>query len=378
MSLTVELLTNVEHLSDEHVCLWNHFARNPLQRWEWLGSWWEAYKTQYDLCILAIKRQNQIIGFAPWCLESRIAAGRTIQFLGAGKACTDHLSLLVAAEDVDDVCTAIAKWLIHAGGPNPSDVPRQCVWDSIELIGVDQSDDAVNRLVCAMGEVGLEVQQSEGMGCYAIDLPETWDEYINLRSKSGRREVRQSIKSIDDGTIVVDRIRDHQRLNEFWDVFVNLHQRRRHAEGTTGCFDHPPFGTFLRTAASRLLNSGLLEFFVASVDGVPVATQFAISDAESWYFYQSGMEPDAADLRPGLSMFCYAIRDSIQSGRKRFDMMRGDEPYKLRWRAELLPAQEVRVCSPRTAAQVRRQIYRAGVTFKGLLKTGLGMGQHQH
>jgi len=113
---------------------------------------------------------------------------------------------------------------------------------------------------------------------------------------------------------------------------------------------------------------------VASIDDVPVATQFAVADDDCWYFYQSGMNPDASHVRPGLSIFCHAIRDAIQSGRKRVDMMRGDESYKLRWRAELQPAQEVRVCSPRNIAQVRNQVYNAGVTFKNLVKS-IGVGQ---
>ena len=378
MTLSVELITSVDQLSREDIATWNDLARNPLQRWEWLGSWWHAYQDENTLNILSVKRQGEIIAFAPWCVERRVSTGRTIQFLGSGKACTDHLSLLVRRDATEEVCHAVANWLTEQIEPGKIDQPRASVWDSIELIGVDQTDAPINCLVESMEHVGLTVQRTEGMGCYAIELPETWDEYVRMRSKSGRREIRQSFKHIENGTLLIKRISDHQSLESFWDQFVSLHQRRRHASGTTGCFDHPPFDTFLRKAASELLTAGLLEFVVASVDGVPVAAQFAIADDNGWYFYQSGMEPDATDLRPGRSVLCYAIRETIRSGRKQFDMMRGDEPYKLRWRAELLPAQEVRVCSPRFAAQMRHQVYKAGVTFRNLVKSSFGIGQQQH
>ncbi len=373
MSLSVELIPLVEDISPEDVGTWNDLASNPFQRWEWLGSWWRAYQQQHMLHILKVKRDGETIAFAPWCVEKRVGMGRTLQFLGSGKACTDHLSLLVRPVDTQEVCDAIALWLVDVNAENQSAVPKRLIWDAIELIGVDKNDDPINCLVQSMQSRGLAVEQTDGMGCYVIDVPNQWEDYLGLRSKSGRREIRQSLKNVDDGTIVVRKIRAESELDEFWDQFVDLHQRRRHASGTTGCFDHPPFGQFLRGAASELLKSGLLELVVASIDDVPVATQFAVADDDCWYFYQSGMNPDASHVRPGLSIFCHAIRDAIQSGRKRVDMMRGDESYKLRWRAELQPAQEVRVCSPRNIAQVRNQVYNAGMTFKNLVKS-IGVG----
>lgn len=378
MSLSIELIDHVDQLSAEHLDRWNQLARTPLQRWEWLGSWWNAYQSRYNLYVLAVKRSDRLIAFAPWCMESRLGTGRTIQFLGSGKACTDHQSLLVDDSDVPEVCDAIAEWLGDAAIREMLSAAEIPIWDSIELIGVDASDKPINCLTESMRASGLEVDTREGQGCYVVDLPDRWDDYVQNRSKSGRREIRQSLQNIDNGAIIVERIEDREQLENSWDYFVALHQRRRHASGTTGCFDHPPFGVFLREAASKLLDAGLLQVLIASCDGVPVAAQFAVVDRDTLYYYQSGMEPDASELRPGLSLFAYAIRESINDGKKRFDMMRGDEPYKLRWRASLVPAQEVRVCSPRPAAQFRNQFYRVGVTVKNFVKSGLGIGQRCH
>lgn len=376
MGLSVELIPLVSKISQEDVNTWNDLASNPFQRWEWLGSWWRAYQRKHMLHILKVKREGETIAFAPWYLEKRVGTGRTLQFLGSGKACTDHLSLLVREVDTQEVCDTIAQWLVNVSAESQSAVPKGLVWDAIELIGVDQTDQPINCLVRSMQSQGLTVQQTEGEGCYVINVPDNWEDYIKMRSKSGRREIRQSLKNVENGTIKVRKIRDEAELDEFWGQFIDLHQRRRHTSGTTGCFDHPPFGLFLRGAASELLQAGLLELIVASIDDVPVATQFALVDNDCWYFYQSGMNPDASHVRPGLSVFCHAIRETIQSNRKRFDMLRGDEPYKLRWRAELQPAQEVRVCSPRNVAQVRNQVYNAGVTFKNLVKS-IGVGHQQ-
>lgn len=375
MAFTVDLVTSDDQLSSADIESWNALAANPMQRWEWLGSWWQAYGAGHDLYVLRVRRDDELIALAPWFLENRATTGRTIRFLGSGKACSDHLSLLVAPHDVEPACETLANWLVEAGRAAGPGWPRHMVWDAIEWIGVDRDDRPINCLTNGLKNLGLSVRQSEGLGCYVIGLPAAWDDYVQLRSKSGRREIRQSLKLIDDGTIAVRTVDSELELERAWDQFADLHQRRRHAAGTTGCFDHPPFGSFLRNAASRLLQANLLRLVIASADDVPVATQFALVDQEAWYFYQSGMAPEAASLRPGVGVFCHAIRETIRSGRKRFDMLRGDEAYKLRWRAELCPTQEVRACSPRAAARLRNQVYSAGIGVKNLIKTGMRIAQ---
>ncbi len=371
MKLDVERIDHASGLSQDDLDCWNDLARNPLQRWEWLGSWWDAFQGDNQLCVLKVLGDGVPVAFAPWFLSNRLGTGRTIEFLGSGKACSDHVSLIVSPKNSEHAADAIAKWLAQ------DESVSQCHWDSLEWIGVDSDDAPINQLVDSMKTQGLSVDRREGMGCYVIDLPATWDDYVRMRSKSGRREARQAVKNIDEGRIVVRRVQDEAGLDAVWDHFVRLHQLRREEAGTTACFDYPHFESFLRTAASRMLESGMLEFLVAESDGVPVAAQFSMVDENAWYYYQSGMAPDASDLRPGVSLFCHAIRQTIETGRNRFDMMRGDEPYKMRWRAELKASQEIRACSNRTASQIRNQVYKAGITFKNLVKSGFGIGQHQ-
>lgn len=377
MALSVQLITRVEDLSGDDIAHWNGLAANPFLRWEWLGTWAKTYCQSHSLYVLKVSRDETTVCFAPWFLEKRVTTGRTIQFLGSGKVCTDHLSLLVRPCDRDESCSSLANWLTEAISENTPDQSRESRWDSIEWIGVDENDESMNCLAGHLTQSGLSVDVADGLGCYSIPLPDQWDDYVKLRSKSGRREIRQSLKSIDSGIIEVTIIETESELESVWQDFVDLHQRRRKQEGTTGCFDHPPFGDFLREAASQLLAAGLLKLVIARSEGTPVAAQFALDDETGWYFYQSGMDPDASELRPGLSVFCHSIRSSILSGRKQFDMLRGDEPYKLRWRAVLQPAQEIRVCSPRASARLRNQAYNTGVLLKNLVKSGFGLAPTQ-
>ncbi|OYP36324.1 GNAT family N-acetyltransferase [Rhodopirellula sp. MGV] len=366
MTLRIELIDDLKKLSSEDIAQINRLAPHPFLCWEWMGSWLEAFAASYQPFVLIVREGNETVGVAPWCLERRTAGGRTIVFIGSGKACTDHLTLSVAPQHRHSVCETIAGWLAGSDG--------RTRWDMIELIGVDAVDETIAALAQSMQSVSLPFERTEGDPCYAVSLPSSWDEYIHLRSKSGRREIRQSLKSIDEGTISLVRIETTDELERYWPDFIALHQKRRDDAGTSNCFEYPHFEQFLRTAAARLLRSGHLQFLIAFAESKPICAHFAIADDHAWYFYQSGMDPEMSHLRPGLSVFCHAIRESIQSGRTVFDMMRGDEPYKLRWRAEPVATQQLRAFSPTGRAQVHKQVRQTGITFKNLVKHSLGVG----
>ncbi|WP_436717608.1 GNAT family N-acetyltransferase [Roseiconus lacunae] len=366
MPLRIELIDRSELLSDDVIEAINRLAPHPFQRFEWMGSWLEAFQSTASPFLLAVYQKDEIIGIAPWCLQRRAIGGRTIAFIGSGKACTDHLTISVGAGNKQRVTYAIARWLTAP--------EHQSLWDSLELVGVDLKDETINELATALNEAGLDVERESGAPCFAVPLPDSWDQYVQLRSKSGRREIRQSLRQIEDGTLKLDRIRTCEELGSHWHQFVALHQKRRDDAGTTNCFDYPGFDTFLKLAASRLLESGYLQFYLAYANDKPVCAHFAIADQDTWSFYQSGMDPDASAMRPGLSVFCHTIRESIESGRKTFDMMRGDEPYKLRWRAEEVATQVVRTYSRSGLAQIRKQVSKTGVTFKNIVKSGISLG----
>ena len=49
---------------------------------------------------------------------------------------------------------------------------------------------------------------------------------------------------------------------------------------------------------------------------------------DSVYLYNSGYDPRYSSLSVGLLSKVLLIKDSIQRGRKRFDFLKGSEPYK--------------------------------------------------
>jgi CelD/BcsL family acetyltransferase involved in cellulose biosynthesis len=65
------------------------------------------------------------------------------------------------------------------------------------------------------------------------------------------------------------------------------------------------------------------------------------------------------------------VRHAIDSSRKTYDLMRGDEPYKADWKAQPQATVKLRVTANRTAPHLRQGVWLAGATMKNWVKSGL-------
>jgi CelD/BcsL family acetyltransferase involved in cellulose biosynthesis len=64
-----------------------------------------------------------------------------------------------------------------------------------------------------------------------------------------------------------------------------------------------------------------------------LATGIHFETDDGILFYNAGIDPDARDLSPGVLMVYSYVARAIESGRRRIDLLRGDEPYKYDWGA---------------------------------------------
>ena len=119
---------------------WNRLAGDiPFRTWDWLATWWPYYELRNtELCVLAVENEaGDLVGLAPWFIESTALRGRVIQFLGSGEVCTDYVSLLSSPEREEEVAHAICDWFSGEGSAS---------WDVIKLSGAEANDPAIAAL----------------------------------------------------------------------------------------------------------------------------------------------------------------------------------------------------------------------------------------
>ncbi len=97
-------------------------------------------------------------------------------------------------------------------------------------------------------------------------------------------------------------------------------------------------GAFYRDALPRLARAGRAELKVLEVDGEPVAAMLFLRHRGAPAYYQSGWDPRAARLSPGVALLLDAVRSHGE-----VSLLRGAEPYKHAWATVDRPLITVRV-----------------------------------
>jgi len=332
---------------------WDALAADCVFRgWTWLNAWWRHYgagDARRDLSVILAFHDDSPTPAAifPAYLERTLVRGGVLQLLGDGETCSDHLGLLAAPSTRREAAAAIADWLMDFDD-----------WDLIDLVAIDAEDESTCALAAALEERDCAVATLAADRCWAIDLPRDWEEFLALQSKSHRKQLRQlerRVLSSDRAHWVL--VESADQFDDAWATLVELHQRRRQSLGQPGCFASPRWAAFHREAARALLDESRLRLSHLNLDGRPVAAEYHLAGNYATYAYQGGVDPDRLTEEPGqLSTLC-SIRRALAEGHRRFDFLRGDEPYKAHWRAQPHDAVRLQAAPPRGLAQWRHRTW---------------------
>ena len=338
---------------------WNRMAKHPLQRTEWLKSWWHEFGADHDLCVLVIlERNGDSIGYAPFYRSSETVRGNVLQFLGNGKACTDHASIICDESNVEACAFAIGEWLTETC--HGTDVMVDNEWHTIDLDGIDGDDKGMNIILNCLRNAGISSRLADDLPTYSIDLPESINAFKKTLSKNGKRMVNQQMRRIASSDFEVVCFDKPESIEANWNLFVTLHQKRRTEIGDEGCFQEDSFERFLRNASKDLAARDLCELSLVKYQGQPIGMQLCFLDSETTYYYQSGLDPEFREHQPGSMMIWHNIQQSIERGAKTYDMMRGDESYKARWKAKPKSAVRLQAFSPSAESQLRKYAHNLG------------------
>lgn len=363
---------------------WNALAAEvPFRSWDWLETWWRHYHPHTgqrgtpELCtvfVFALDRDGSLVGIAPWHVERSAAQGRVVRFLGSGPVCSEYLTVLTAgghegavartlAECLTGEQLSLADWLSEDGANS---------WDLVELTGVNPHDPSVQQLLKHLSDRGASVYHRPGEPCWRIDLPDTWDEYLAMLSKSHRKQVRRLERnSLANGNTQVRLATNADEVTFALDALIDMQSRRRAARSEATPFADPRFIGFLREVTQRMLAAGNLRLQWLEFAGRSIAVELHLVGNKVLYAYQGAIDPDALELEPGRLITIATLRQAIEQGYRAFDFLRGDEPYKLHWRAMPRETVDIRIVPRSVSAQVRHGARVAGESMKQWIKNGL-------
>lgn len=354
-------------------------ARNPwatpFSSWAFQRAWWDAYgASAHDQTLIVTATSGaaggveagDTVAIVPLMhrhevepgdvdTASRIRHGEAAQltpvaatakavFFGASYH-ADYATILAAPADLAAVAEAIAD---HLAGSDPSDPEHPEPWDAIDLRRLRCGDPAADVLAAAFGrrEIGdgwtLNLEREDV--CPVVTFPEGlgFDDFLSTLDKKARHEIRRKSRRAEAaGDVVLARAPD--ALADL-DVFIDLHQKRW---GADGLFPPTPGGDASRIFIRRWFEEsgpdGPVQLLFLTVGDRRIAAGIHVVSGDTLMFYNAGIDPDARDLSPGVILAAECVRYALEHGQRRFDFLRGDEPYKYEWGAVDEPIQRLLV-----------------------------------
>ena len=373
MSVSVQLLRRIDELTGL-APRWRELAGDvPFRAPEWLLPWWDTYgephpgeRATRELFAVAVFAEEgtdaesepgaatpptakKLVALAPWYVEPSPLWGRVVRQLGSGEVCSDYQTVLVEPDCAAEAIAAIADFLTR-------EVRND--WDRLDLDGAVCDDEALGALTAELARRGSPVERRRGPSCWRVKLPTTFAEYLTNLSKSHRKQLRRLQRDV----LATDRAVWHtaRTMDEFevgWEIFVDLHQRRRRSLGDGGRFESPCFMGFHREVARSLHSDRKLRLHWLELDGRPAAAEYHFSAGNTVFGYQSGLDPERLHEEPGRLAGICVVEALIEEGFEFYDLLRGDEPYKAHWRAEPTATEQVTVVNPRKRSRARHAVH---------------------
>ena len=290
----------------DSLLMWNCIFILP----PWLEVWWHDFGSEAELYLGAIRKDGTIAGIAPLLLR-----GAEASFIGSTDLC-DYLDFVIVPGKEGDFFNILLDDLQGRGirrlnlGPLR---PNSSVLSYLVGIAKNRNYD-VSRNV---EDVSLE-----------LDLPATWQEYLNTLTQKQRHEVNRKLRRLGEAGVVNYRVvEDNDSILDSIDLFLRLFRQSREDKAI---FLTNQIESFFRSLIEATARPGLLRFGILELNASPVAVVMYFDYNNSVFLYNNGYDPRHSSLNVGLISKVLCLKDSIERGRSKFDFLKGAEEYKHR------------------------------------------------
>jgi CelD/BcsL family acetyltransferase involved in cellulose biosynthesis len=292
--------------------------------WEWLHTWWKHLGAGRQLDLIAIRRDGELIGLAPFVVcprrLSRLVPCRTRQFLGTGSVGSDYLDVIVRQGQEPEALSALAAHLAEAGM-------------ALDLAQVNRRSAAALDVARRLEQRAWRVSERAGDVCPFIDLRgQTWLSYLaSLDGQHRYNFKRRAGKLTKDFAMRFELAASEGERREALAALVALHMQRWSARGGSTALYASSLVAFHEEFSQLALARGWLRLFVLRLDSRPVAALYGFRYRDTFCFYQTGFDPGFSRHGVGQVTVGLTIKHAIEEGATTYDLLHGDERYKFDW-----------------------------------------------
>ncbi|MDO8622839.1 MAG: GNAT family N-acetyltransferase [archaeon] len=305
-------LSNSETIKNEWDNLVELSNKTIFSKFNFIKNWADVYSDIAPLEVYLAYEDGQLVGIAPFAREDGV-----LKFAGGidYKVAADYCDFIVNPLHLDKVMNEFSQILTE----NHSvlhEIPKNS--PALDYFRRNNFGRIENSSICS-----------------DILLPPDWESYLRGLDNSRIKKMRYFLNRLEreSGEITYELVEDKTELGKKMEDFFEMHQREwADMRGQKGCFaddeKHTRFRKFHKTLAGDFLDDKNLYLSFLKVDQNIFAVEYSFVDKNSIYGYLGAINPEFHQYSPGRIRMNFVLKDAILKGIKKYDFLRGDEPYK--------------------------------------------------
>lgn len=275
---------------------------------QWFQSWWQVFGGDFRPNLLSIFDGDELVGIAPLKQE-----GRKLSFIGSGDVC-DYMDFIVKQGREEFVFSQLIKYLDTAE------------WNIIELESLLPQSLALTYFIPLAKTKGWRVEITQTDVSPELHLPASWEDYLAMLSSKDRHELQRKERRLArTNASKIYTLSDEDEISAGMEKFFRLFSL---SSGEKAGFMDGKRKEFFRTMSFSLAEKGNFRLSFMEIGEHPAAASLCFDYNNSIYLYNSAYDPAFAGLSVSLLLEAACIKESIKTGKSRFDFLRGNEAYK--------------------------------------------------
>jgi len=295
----------------------------PFLTWEFQKTWWESFGQGRALRVITARQSGDLIGIAPLYVETLPDGQQTLRLIG-GLEVADYLDAIIPAGQERVVLPTLLDYLWDDAA---------YAWDLLDLHNVPATSPTREVFRSWAAQRGRRIDERVEEVCPILQLPSTWDAYLQSLDSKQRHEIRRKMRKIQtEAETRWHIVQEATALPQAVTDLIELHQKSRADKGE---FMSEAMQDFFRALAHAAFATGWLQLSFLEINGQRAATLLCFDYRDSVLVYNSGFDPRAySGLSPGVVLTAHCIENAIRLGRTKFDFLQGAEEYKYRFGAQ--------------------------------------------
>ena len=287
-------------------------AENPFALPDWQAAWCAAHPQDAPRTFVCRREDGAVAGVLPLVVRR---SGRRRVVLAAGDGAADFCAPACAPPD----CAAVAHAVLGA----LAGAPR--AWELWRLERVIAGSAWSGALAAAARPAGFAVLPWRAEPPLVVADLSDHDDLIDAKQRRDIARLRRRLER--DHTVVMRTSEGPAEARRDLGELLRLHAAR----WGPGTFP-APVRAFHADFAARAAEQGWLRLHTLEVDGRPAAVLYGWRLNTRAFAYSQAFDPAYARSAVGISLLVTAVEQAAAEGCARFDMLRGDEQHKQRFR----------------------------------------------